>query len=455
MQNFAALLCLGLGITCNSFGECYAVLVNGGLDAFSNYSIHSEQLEAMYRSLRERGCVNGHIYVLSASGVAGAPDYRENVLDPSAPLTSTDYKFEKGAKVSNLGPATADSISKTFDSLKQQVKPADTVFVYLNDHGDRAVSSSTGLGTSGVVLWGKPEKIYSKDELAKELDKLDPKAKVKLWTDCCFCGTFNSIRRPNTCVATSTDAFHVGDYFWENWDGFVKDPAHVKPHAEERFAAAVKQKNSSLYGAAKSSSLSSDDTAFNGPSNHWDVKNIGPSNCNIGPKNSADSYLLSAINLKQDSQPCFDELSTILFKATEKECNVVGLDPFPELRELQVQMEQIIRKNKGLGDPDINELAKQFEKLGKEVSLEPAFQAIVKIQDEFLKLSSSQRKTRALEFQQQVQKYRKQLLSSDAIQNYTYPIWQSIAEAIFFKTASKTQQDNYKDIKRCLSEPLF
>ena len=125
----------------------HALLINGGGAARTNYLSHLHHLQDMAAELRERGIPPERITVFSADGEDERADLA--MREPEAPdrwliegtptgslLTSPDLSNTvwEGVK---LRPARIKELRQWFARTGKTLRPGDTLFLYVTDHGNK------------------------------------------------------------------------------------------------------------------------------------------------------------------------------------------------------------------------------------------------------------------------------------------------------------------------------
>lgn len=450
--SFVTLLFLGVQAS-SVFAECRAILINGGYSASANYTIHAEQIGAMYEALIEKGCKPENIVVLSASGDRDAKEFQPRLWETNnTSYVKGNYKFFKGPP-ENFRSARKDSIEKAIAETGARARPGDTIFVYLADHGSRGI---------GVNTWDSGQ--LGPPEMERYLSKIPESNRVKLWTECCYCGKFNRISRPNSCVATSTDENHMGDYFF-SWTAvlnfFDKDIHALKNRFAEVIASGSDGKIASLVSAAKEAQLTSDNSSFREDAKENGDPIVGPLKCRVGPQNSAEEYQFQVLGIKNRSV-CTDDLPKLLARwfpssSPESSCkkNTESVDMM--LDQFQ-SIVQAVGKSALSGTRDeFEKILQEFQQMQSRVKNSAEYENLEELDREFAKMPLPEQLKRARDFQLRAEELRSKLLSAvrGPLGIRTYKNWQALLRIAFNAKATGEERKEYERRVACLEEPLF
>lgn len=429
---------------------CKAILVNGGGSPFGNYIVHDRQMKEMVQALMKQGCTEKDIFLFSASGSTTAKDFRVDPVDPKSQYVSSPYNYINEMPLENLFPADLKSLKTKIPEITKKFSADDKVFVYLNDHGNKMN------GTTGLVPWN-----YNGDDqlfTAKDLENAfsNTNAKVKVWADCCYCGIFNQAKLKNGCVATSTDSFHVGSYFWTNWNEYIKAGANngiIKPTIKAPFAGQLKaDPKSSLSLAARISNLKLNDRPFV----EADLISRG---CFIGPRDTSEDYIFEQLGFK-NKQICKEDLVKLL--KSQNDSNIyVSCESDKTIQEFN-QFDEILnalKTNHFFSSPYAkNKIQSIIDKINFDLSTlknSEEYQEILKLDAEFKALNPSLKFKKASEYQNRVINLKEKLLLSTSLYKNLIENQKIILESIFLKTAPAEQTLEFYRRKQCLDEPLF
>ncbi len=177
------------------------LLLNGGGTPAQNYQshlLHVRQLKAM---LAQVGVPGDRVSVLSSDGAEPGLDLAMRESQPEAdfwliqgswleaPLR-TPIVFENSeVEGTVLAPATKAELGRWFETTGRAMRPGETLFLYVTDHGTR---NKEDLGNNAITLWGVGESI-TVQELGAMLRSLDPKVRVVALMSQCFSGGFAAL----------------------------------------------------------------------------------------------------------------------------------------------------------------------------------------------------------------------------------------------------------------------
>lgn len=442
---------LPLLVLISSFAEakCKAILVNGGVNPFNNHKIHETQIKEMYKSLIKQGCKDEDIYVFSATGKTDGNDYRKDPVDPNPTYYSSGYKFNDGKQIKNLYAADPETLKTKIAEIAATFAPEDKALVYLNDHGGNTD------GVKGLVPWTEKDEYFTAKDLDDALAKAPAATRVNVWADCCFCGTFNKVSRPNTCVATATDEYHVGDYFWSNWDEYSKQGAYtgpVVPTVNAFFAGRIRDntKPVSLGQGSKSSQLPTNDSAF------VEAGTVSKG-CLIGPRNSSEQYIFNSLGFG-DKQLCHSDLLKMIDyePSVAPQCPVPGMTK--EIQDMKDFLDSLLKLNPLLKPADkakILALLSNIELVMKKITESNELKEIEVLNRNYLALPEAEKVEKALDFQQQVSALKERVLQNNNIFKLILDDQKLIMDMVFTAKSSPEQKQEYTRRRKCLDEPLF
>ena len=429
--------------------KCRAVLINGGGAPSDNYNVHTAQLREMYNALRAKGCREEDIHVFSASGSADSTDFRVDPTHPLSDYVANPYRFNGSSRVPNLYPADANTLRTKMGEVMSGFKPEDNVFIFVADHG-----TNDG-GRKGLVPWmpGGAGDIFTPEDMERVMKKAPVQTQIKLWTECCFCGAFNRISRPNTCVATSTDEYHVGSYNWNNWRGYANsEMAPGKLTSQAYFAGQVK--NSSQVSLAKASNVSiqhtQDDAVFQ-------AETIARG-CFVGPRTSLEQYMFGAIGFG-NRQLCMNDLLKLAQTQTPRSPNDLcdNENVFSELGTIRNYLNVMQQSNTQLSFSDkrrierfnlrLNEYINQIKKTNE-------YKRINDLTRSFNAMSNSDKIKNANWMQREVSIAKQKLMKESNFFQTLLGDQRIIIESLFFARATEPQKAEYRRRKQCLEEPL-
>jgi len=435
---------------CEAKAGCKAVLVNGGFNKENNHNIHETQLKNMYTALLKQGCKTSDIHVFSSAGTTDGEDYRKDPIDPNSVFSSKDYKFDGVNKVSNLYSADRNTLKTKIGEIAGTFTPEDKVFVYLNDHG------GDWNGKKGLVPWDPngDNVLFSSKDLEDALSKAPKETKMSVWADCCYCGTFNKIERPNTCVATATDEYHLGNYFWSNWDEYVADGTYagkVDLTVDTKFAEAIRGNGKvSLQQASSLSSLDTDDTSF------IEAGTI-EKGCMVGPRNSVEQFMFNKLDFG-NKQLCVDDISKMLNETAPEELSC-GINSVTQPMEDLIKIFTTLRGDKSkLNKGDRKKLAELVKELKANLVLvkqATEIQQLESLDKEFEGLSPAEKVEKAYSLQIMAKNVKSNLVKKSNLFNLILKNQNLVLKSLFEIKASPADKQELLKREQCLNTPMF
>jgi thiol-disulfide isomerase/thioredoxin len=185
----------------------YALLINGGGSPNANYLSHLHHLQDMTTALRSRGIPADRIEVFSADGedpkadlAVREPDRADRWLIEGttieralsqSDLTNTQWEGVK------LHPARLKDLRQFFARMSKQLRPGDTLFVFVTDHGNKDADDPD----NGIIsLWNESLSLL---EYRALLAFLQPGVRVVSVMSQCYAGAFADAMTPlNSPVPT-------------------------------------------------------------------------------------------------------------------------------------------------------------------------------------------------------------------------------------------------------------
>ena len=446
-------LCILIFLFVSQFAnaKCKAILINGGADPANNYSVHIAELREMYNTLTAKGCAPADIHVFSASGSTESPDFR---LDPTAAdsrYVANPYKFDGVARVPNLYAADKATLQTRIAKLSSEFSAADKVFIYVADHGTNIN------GKKGLVPWygnGNSSQIFTPEDMEKALAGAPTETRIKIWTECCYCGAFNRIKRSNTCIATSTDEFHVGNYNWNNWHDYAKKNMQASGLTSNMyFAGQIKN------GAASQSSLlvASRVAWARTVDDKQTMAETLAKGCFVGPRDSLEQFVYATLGFAA-KQVCLKDISKIMGVSTEDKPGCIAATPTDDITKLKIFLEQMKDENAKLNYSERGRLDKLIADIGilnQRLENSDENRQIKKINADFNKMTESQKIATASFFQDTVLDLKATLAKKYNGNQLLQENQRLIMESLFFAKATAKQKDEYSRRKQCLEEPLL
>ncbi len=187
----------------------YALLINGGGAARTNYLSHLHHLQDMTAELRSRGIPPERIDVFSADGeddkadlAAREPEAPDRWLIEGTPtgslLTTPDLTNTvwEGVK---LKPARIKDLRQWFTRMSKTLRPGDTLFLFVTDHGNKdAADPENGF----ISLWNESLTLL---EFRALLAHLKPGVRVVNVMSQCYSGAFADAMTPLDAELPSGD----------------------------------------------------------------------------------------------------------------------------------------------------------------------------------------------------------------------------------------------------------
>lgn len=178
-----------------SEGRLFALIVNGGGTAQTNYRSHLDNVRSMIAILEERGVPRNGIAVFASDGGDPAPDLAVRGPGPAdlwllprrlrsrfRPALQTKDSRLPGYR---LRPATRAALEEWFDGAGKRLRRGDTLLVYVTDHGERG--EPTDPLDNSITLWGEQLTV---GQFRRLLEKLPPGVRVVSIMSQCFSGGF-------------------------------------------------------------------------------------------------------------------------------------------------------------------------------------------------------------------------------------------------------------------------
>jgi hypothetical protein len=178
-------------------GELFVLAINGGGDKLDNFASHLGHLRQLIGLLTSAGIPNDHLTVLASDGQDPTPDLATRDPDPENAwlLQGTrldpilrDLTIYENSRLPgvDLRPATVSSLEKVIGELRVRLRPADTLLIYVTDHGTQDRRDPLG---NRISLWGAHESI-SVRKLGALLSRLPSSVRVVSLMSQCFSGGF-------------------------------------------------------------------------------------------------------------------------------------------------------------------------------------------------------------------------------------------------------------------------
>ena len=277
-----------------------AVLINGGGKRSSNYLSHLLHVKEFNELLTRAGVPASNITIFNADGTNPGADLavrRKQREDNFWLLQGTRLEKALKPKVSyesseiagaDVRPATPEDLQDWFEDAARRLRPGDTLFFYVTDHGTK---NENDLTDNYISMWGDKVTL-SVRELGDMLRLLDPDVRVVAMMSQCYSGSFANLmytasndgvpdghicgyfsstaeRRAYGCYPENRDKDNVGHSF-QFIDALRSTPnfpeAHARVHVTDR-TPDVPMRTSDVYlrdllsAAAKEASQDADEMA--------------------------------------------------------------------------------------------------------------------------------------------------------------------------------------------------
>ena len=432
-----------------AWSRCKAILINGGGAPADNYNVHTAQLREMYNALRAQGCSEQDIHVFSASGSDSAADFRVDPTSPSSAYVANPYKFNGQSRVPNLYAADINTLKTEMSRIASRFSADDNVFIYVADHGN------DNNGKKGFVPWDKAGtgELFTAEDMQRVLSAAPSQTRVKLWTECCYCGVFNRINRPNTCVATSTDEYHVGSYNWTNWEGYASSQnSATELSSKAYFAGQIKNKaNASLSQASNVSIRLTEDDA------QYQAQTI-QRGCFIGPRTSLEQYMFSSMGFA-DKQMCLNDLMALSSKSPLRSVDQMCSERsgITELDNIRNFINDMQASSASLSYAEKQRIIRYSENLSgyvDRIKSTPEYARINDLRRRFEAMSEADRITNSRWMQAEVTKAKNKLIRDSRLFETLVADQRLLIEGLFLSRATAAQKAEYQRKKQCLDEPL-
>lgn len=182
-------------ITSNPNSNLWAVIVNGGYNAYNNYQRYWNECSDFYNVLLDAGYDKNHIFVLMSDGLSTAAD----MMTYSGIIVDSDKDLDGDGNDDIDYSATKSNLSSVFSELADVLDEGDQLVVFVSDHG----SEYNGVGQSvSACLWSA-ETLYDY-EFSSFISAIDSSVRVLVILAQCHSGGFiDDINRTNVTVLAS------------------------------------------------------------------------------------------------------------------------------------------------------------------------------------------------------------------------------------------------------------
>ena len=172
----------------------YAIILNGGIDKYNNYSGYYIHCSWIYKVLQDGyGIPKSHIWAVIADGTDPKDDYINSKGKPQSSNPDLDGDGVDEIRYS----ATRVNVKKTIDEIASCIRKDDNLFIFVADHGH---TDSEDIDISTICLWNE-EELYDY-ELSEWLSPVfDKGATVCMLLGQCYSGGFlDNFTRPGCVV---------------------------------------------------------------------------------------------------------------------------------------------------------------------------------------------------------------------------------------------------------------
>jgi thiol-disulfide isomerase/thioredoxin len=179
----------------------HVLIVNGGGSKAQNYQSHLLHVRRLLEILRAQGVPASRITVLDADGPDPTPDMAVRELQAESDfwlLRGTRLEHVLGTQIvyantelpgTSIRAATRANLHAWFAKARKDLRPGDTLLLYVTDHGSKNTKDTSD---NGITLWGAKESL-SVSQLREELGRLDPRVRVVMLMSQCFSGAFANL----------------------------------------------------------------------------------------------------------------------------------------------------------------------------------------------------------------------------------------------------------------------
>ena len=171
----------------------YAVIINGGANAYNNHIRYWNNCSAIYKVLKNYyGYKDSDIFVLMSDGKSSSVD--RNYGSVQKPKYDSSPLDLDGDGVGDIDyAATKSNITYVFNQLSKKITPEDNLFVFTTDHGVKGPY---------LCLWNGEH--MNDTEFAKEIDKVNAGYMTILMLQCYGGGFINKLAKENRVIMTAS-----------------------------------------------------------------------------------------------------------------------------------------------------------------------------------------------------------------------------------------------------------
>lgn len=206
--------------------NCYAILLNGGINIGNNYEGYYNNIVFVYKTLiNEYNYNESNIYVLNSDGTDTSEDMLNGITtypywdSISSPL---DLDGDNDNDINNT--CNKEKISDVFDNLENTLTSNDFLLIYLT-------GANLAENNHWYYVWDNsvmPNHDYITDnELAAYIDQLEDVGKIVVITGYTRSGTIiDNIADANRVICTNVNSFEWGYWIGGNGTGYEEYTYH-------------------------------------------------------------------------------------------------------------------------------------------------------------------------------------------------------------------------------------
>lgn len=189
-------------------GTTHVLMISGGGSPQQNFASHLSHLRQMAALVTAAGIPRDRITIISADGNAAGADLARREVEPdrfwllegtelAEPLEEPLTFASSSVDGFSLLPATRATVQKYFAGARTRLRPGDTLFLYVTDHGTQHGSDPL---ENRITLWGRGESL-SVRQLRAQIETLPAGVRVVSLMSQCFSGAFARIREARGVAA--------------------------------------------------------------------------------------------------------------------------------------------------------------------------------------------------------------------------------------------------------------
>lgn len=199
-------------------GNRYSVIISGGRNMYTNGSRYWNECSLFYKTLKKNGVPDENIYVIISDGTDPAED--ANVSDPK-PEHPWGYTWNSPVDLDGDGrpdtrfSATRENVAAVFDELASIMTSDDILYIYTTGHGGPTVDNPAPYSEprSHLGLWG--DELYTADEMAAALEKIQTRAVVGIFSQCNGGGFVEQLAGPNRVLMSASRWWETSYALWQ------------------------------------------------------------------------------------------------------------------------------------------------------------------------------------------------------------------------------------------------